>query len=387
MKIAFNLAAFVEAGRALSRIPPSSAKLDILDHARLDAAGGKLTITMSDLDMEGAATVACEGDDGMAAIPRAVLEFFAVRSGAAPETATLEFDDGMKNVVGRHGAARITMPIMLGSDFPLLSAVKPSWSIKLRAHVLCRALKRTEKAVATNETQLSLLGAFLHQVGDALLMIGADGGRLHLVDLDAATLTGELPRPTNAPAPGVMIPTRAIREIQSMFSDDESEVEVSGTDGMLTVAGSQLRITSKLIDAVYLDYIGRILGPFSRPDAYVSVSTEHLLRALDGLTKVPKTEAKGKRVAARVVATIEASEIVLTTAGDAGDAEDRIAIENHGVAPRTVLAFHPLFLRDALAAADAKTVTIHPSDQVGMPFHIANPNDAAATIMVGQRRL
>lgn len=384
MKLTFDLAPFVEAARALRQIPSSSVKIDILDHARLHAAKGLLTLTMSDLDMEGSATVPCDkGADCLAAIPRAVLDFFVARNGGEPKAATLEFDAEMRQVIGRHGAARITMPILPGTDFPMLSTISPEWSFKVRAHIFCRALKRCEKAVATNESQIQLLGAFLHRVDGALLLIGADGHRLHLVDVDAGELEGAMPTPENASAPGVMIPARAIREIQSVFSGDESEVTVSGTDGLIAVQAERLRLTSKLIDAIYLDY--RKFVQFDRPEPHVVISTDRLVRALDGLTVVPKTEAKGKRIAATVRMVVQDGYIELSTRGDTGDGEERIDAENKGIEPGTAITFHPPLLRDGLNAIEAKTVTVHPPEKLGMPFHLAGAEDA--TILISQRRL
>ncbi len=383
MKLTFEIAAFVEAAKALRQIPSTSIRLDILNHARLHAAVGSLSLTMSDMDMEGHATIACEVDgEILAAVPRAVLDFLVAREGTAPETATLDFTEDMQRVVCRHGAARITMPLMPADQFPVLADAAPDWSFPVRAHILCRALRRCEKAVSTNESQITALGAFLHAGPDGLAVIGSDVNRMHVLDIDAGGLAGALPQPTGAPAPGVMIPARTLREIQRMFSGDESEVTVSGTDALVSVRGSALRITSKLYDAVYFDY-RRI--PMPRDDAFVTLPTDRLSRALDGLLTVPKTEAKGKRVSGAITMVVREGAIELTTRGDTGDGEDRIEVAVEGLEGGETISFHPPYLRDALDALDAKTVSIHMPEKIGMPFRLRGA-DGDGTFVIGQRR-
>jgi hypothetical protein len=128
MTIKFSVAAFAEAAKAIRNIPGGSRNIEILDHARLEVAQKKLTLTMSDLDIEACATIPCEGAATIAAIPRAVLEFFIARDGQGDDQGTLDFDAEMKTVVARQGKGRLTMPVLPGADFFLIGAGDQDWS-------------------------------------------------------------------------------------------------------------------------------------------------------------------------------------------------------------------------------------------------------------------
>ncbi|ESY72323.1 hypothetical protein X740_33280, partial [Mesorhizobium sp. LNHC221B00] len=158
--IKFSVAAFAEAAKAIRNIPGGSRNIEILDHARLEVGKKKLTLTMSDLDIEACATIACEGAATIAAIPRAVLEFFIARDGSGDDAGTLDFDADMKTVVARCGKGRLTMPVLPGADFFLIGAEAKDWSFSLRANELIDLLRTCEKAM--DETRHYIQGVLLH---------------------------------------------------------------------------------------------------------------------------------------------------------------------------------------------------------------------------------
>lgn len=387
MKLVFSAAAFAEAARAIRHIPSTSMQVDILDHARLEARGEAMSLTMSCLELEARVTLACgEVDQCLAAIPAAVLEFFVIRGGKDGEEGSLEFDERMTQVTARHGRARMTMPILPGEDFPLLAEVKPSWTISLRAHEICRAFKRTERALAVEESRLWATGAFLHQGKNGLVLVGSDGNRLHLIELGIDKPDkGKLPAQTAQGADalsGIIIPPRAMKEIGRIFAGDESAVTLAGTDRMMVLEGERIRIASKLVDATYFDYT-RAVPPL--PEPRVTISADRLVNAIDGLLVVPKTEGKGKKATQRAVTiTLGEASIGLKARGDVGDAEDEIEAECHGAEPGTEITFNAQFLNQVIEAADAKTVSLHPPTETGKPFLLTGAE--GALFVIGQRR-
>ncbi|MER8786846.1 hypothetical protein NKH71_03095 [Mesorhizobium sp. M0983] len=380
--IKFSVAGFAEAAKAIRNIPGASREIEILDHARLHARKGQMTLTMSDLDIEAHVTFPCEvKGEVLAAVPRAVLEFFIARTGG-DDAGTLDFDADMKQVVARHGKGRVTMQILPGSDFYLIETTKFDWTMKLRAHELCEVLRRCEKALSADLNRIMLHGPFLHQ-RDGLKLIGADGHRVHVIDLDGPEMTGDLPQRNTDILPGIIVPPKTAKEIQRIFSGDESEITVSGTDRLLVIEAEHLRIASKLIDATYIDYPRMVP---QRTESRIVVSADALGRALDGLLVVPKSDAKGKRETVRTVRiTMREDAIELFARGDGGDAEDAVEITNEGVKDGTEITFAANFLRDAIEAAGAKQIAIHPPADFGMPFHITGAE--GAMFVIGQRRM
>lgn len=392
MKISFATAALAEAARAIGRIPSASVKMDILDHARLEAGGGKMSLTMSDLDMEGNVILDCAGDGILAAIPRAVLDFFVLRAEAGDAEGMLEFtvrDGEAHDVTARAGRARLTMPVLRADAFPLLASFEPQWSFVIRAHELCAALRRIERAMLPGDPTFWKDGAFLHESEAGVSVISTDGSRLHIVDFDAPVLTGAMPpqrgRNGDDGVRGIILPGRAVKEVLRIFGDDESEITVAGNGNMATVSGASIRIASKLIDAPFfggMDY-RKVVPP--RPQASIGVAGEHLARAIRSLLVVPKTEAKGKKASVRGISiSVAGSTLVLRTRGDVGDSEEVVDAEPDGVDDGLRLHLDARHMTDAIDAVGAARVAIHPPEDLGKPFHVSGAD--GATILIGQRR-
>lgn len=384
MNLTFPVAAFAEAAKAIRQIPHSGIKLDIFEHARLVAADGAMCLTMSDMDMEAHVSIPCEADapEIAAAIPRPVLDFFVMRAEAFGE-GRLEFDAGMRNVVARHGRARLSLPILPADQFVVMDDVTADWTIRLRAHEFCQALARCEKAVSENESQPMLLGPFLHLLDGVLRMIGADGHRFHIVDLDGVSPEGALPARSGSTLPGIILPPRAVREIQRIWNGDEAAMTVCGTATRTIVATQRIRFVTKLIDATYYDYPKLIPR---RGEGSIHLPVEALARALDALVVVPKTDTKGKAVRTRAVRiTIQDGAIDLFTRGDAGDAGDTVDAEVTGVEPGLQIMVAVSYLREILDASRSKTVTIYPPVEIGLPFHIRGDRDDGL-FLLAQRR-
>lgn len=391
MKIAFVTAAFAEAAKAITPIVSPSLLSDLLGHARIEVRKGKekgkmvLSLAMSNLDMDAAVEIDCTAEgEVLAAIPAAVLDFFAIRADSEEEgTLTFEGENYFHRVTARHGKARMSLPILKGDDFPLLGRKKdPEWSMTMRAHEFCAALKRTEKAVAPDGSSYpQLVGPYLHLVDGMVTAISADGNRIHIIDLGDLEVTGKMPQPTAAKLPGIIIPPGAVKEILRVFSGDESEIVLSGTRFLAIVEGKRIKLSTKLIDATYIDYQRMIPA---RLEPKITVQADRLMRAISGLLVVPKTEAKGKKVGDRTIRiTAREAAIELTAEGDNGDAEDVIEATVEAVDPGTFWQFHSKFLRDAVDAAGSKTVSLHPSDEIGKPFHLSGAD--GATFFIGQR--
>lgn len=383
MIVTFKVSDFAEAAKAIRNIPGSARSVDMLDHARIERKGATLSLTMSDMDIEACATIDCEqGAACLAAIPSAILEFFIARTGAGDQPGTLDFDEDMRNVIARHGKARLSMPILRGEDFYLLQCTDPTWSLKLLAHEFSALLKRCERALGNvNPHRPMLDGPFLHTAGGQLKIIATDGFRVHLFDFDGVEVTGELPARLES-LPGVIMPPKSVKEFLRIFSGDESEITISGNDRTMVIAGERLTIASKLIDAAYIDY-PRFIPAIQ--DAKISASTDALIRALDGLMVVPKTDAKGKKLPSRVIRlTVGEASIDMTTSGDVGDAEDSLDAENEGIAPGTYFQFDARYLRDAVDAAGVKRISLHEAGEGGQFFHLSGAE--GATFLIGQRQ-
>ncbi|AEH88157.1 DNA polymerase III subunit beta [Mesorhizobium opportunistum] len=383
MTIKFSVAAFAEAAKAIRNIPGGSRNIEILDHARMEVARKKLTLTMSDLDIEACATIPCEGASIVAAIPRAVLEFFIARDGGGDDSGTLTFADDMKTVVARHGKGRLTMPILPGADFFLIGAGTQDWSMAIRANELVELLRTCVSAM--DETRHFIQGVLLHVAAgedgaSALRTAATDGHRVHTVGVEAPELTGGFAERQEGHQ-GITIPDRTVKELIRIFDGDESEVTLSGAKGIVTVEGEAIRVTSKLIDAAFADY-ARLL---QAPGAFrISVAAKALDAAIGRLLVLPRKDGKGKAETARPIRmTPVDGGLKLEIKGNDADAEDLIDCEVEGQGEPIVVNCR--YIRDALAAAGGTKVTFAPIEGNAIGVRMLPDNDRSSFLLMQMR--
>lgn len=377
--IKFSVGAFAEAAKAIRNIPGGSRNIEILDHARLDAKKKSLTLTMSDLDIEACASIACDVSAAtLSAIPRAVLEFFIARDGNGDDLGTLEFDADLKTVVARNGKGRLTTPVLPGSDFFLMGAGTQDWSFKLRANELIELLRTCEKAM--DEKRHFIQGVLLHVTDAELRAAATDGHRVHAVGVDAPELQGAF-RDRDADYRGVTIPDRTVKELIRIFDGDESEVTIAGTGAIITVEGEAIRVTSKLIDGTFPDYAKLMQEPGG---FRVSVPAKALDSAIGRLLVLPRKDGKGRAETSRPIRmTPVDGGLKLEIKGNDSDAEDLIDCEVEGSGEPIVVNYR--YVRDALAAAGGSKVTFAPIEGNAIGVRMLPDNDRSSFLLMQMR--
>jgi len=111
-------------------------------------------------------------------------------------------------------------------------------------------IDKTQFAISTEETRYYLNGIYLHTLeveGRSLLRaVATDGHRLARVDTAAPAGAAGMP--------GVIVPRKAVAEIQKLLEDGEAEVAVELSATKIRVATEAVVLTSKLIDGTFPDY-------------------------------------------------------------------------------------------------------------------------------------
>lgn len=350
--ISFALADFAAAAKVVRNIPAASSGIAILDHARMIADGESMALTMSSLDIEATVTFPCRTESPVeAAIPRAVLDFFIAHAGTGGPDGSLEFDADALNVTVRHDKARMTLPCLPVTEFPVFGG-SPEWSFTLRANELTSLLRTCEKAM--DETRPMIMGVFFHFTEDELRAVAANGYRVHRLGVELPPVSGPIEPQGDSGKRGITIPDKTVRDLIRIFEDDESEITVSGSRSMLSVSGSSIRVNSKLIAEPFPDY-ERIM-----PEAgasRMSVDAASLEQAIARLMIMPRKDGKGRAETTRAIRlSPEGAMLKLEIRGNgAADAEDFIACEIEGD-PQPV-SLQAKFIRDAIAAAGEKRVT------------------------------
>ncbi|CAN0556684.1 unnamed protein product, partial [Laminaria digitata] len=160
--------------------------IPILSNVLLQATGGKLGLTATDMDLaiiEG--TPAEVAQDGSTTVPAHTL-YDIVRK--LPEGSQVEIGSGGEQgqLEIRSGRSKLSLTTLPSEDFPVMSDGDLPHSFTISAELLRRLVDRTRFAMSTEETRYYLNGLYFHAAetdgSPVLRIVATDGHRLARVE-------------------------------------------------------------------------------------------------------------------------------------------------------------------------------------------------------------
>lgn len=327
------LPALALAGKAVAR----RSTIPILGNLSITVAGGRMTLTGSDLDCEIVASLAAEGEASFT-LPSQHLHD-AVKK--LPEKSEIGFaiEDNFATVIS--GRSRFRLPTLPQGDFPSISSGDFSHHFALSAEALQEMLTSVSFAVSTEETRYYLNGIHLHATEDHLVAVATDGHRLARY---------RFARPEGADGmPPIIVPRRTV-DLMKQIVGDKGDVSfsVSGTKVRLE-APSGASLLSKLIDGTFPDYV-RVI-PASNGNRF-TIERKALAAAIDRVTTISSERGGAVKFGfgnGEATLTLEAS------SPDNGSATDELTLQD--VKGESVsIGFNGRYALDVLAATDCEAI-------------------------------
>lgn len=131
-------------------------------------------------------------------------------------------------------------------DFPLIPEIKPKSTSEISGGELAESLGQVAFATAFSETQPELSGVLFSFEGKTLRLAATDRYRLAEKTLSlTAAVEGEQK---------VIIPNRAVGELQRILSDNPKNTEIIISDNQILFRTAGAELISRLIEAQYPDY-------------------------------------------------------------------------------------------------------------------------------------
>lgn len=251
MKIAVDRAILLKALAHVQSVVERRNTIPILANVLLDAKGGGLSLTATDMEIAVVEDVAgvTVTRPGRTTAPAATL-YDIVRK--LPESAKIELDHpgGEAPLVLRAGRFVTNMLALPVEDFPSMTEGKLPVRFALPAATLRGLIDRTKFAISTEETRYYLNGIYIHVAeadGTPVLRAAAtDGHRLARV---------EEPAPEgSAGMQGVIIPRKTVNELRKLAEETQDEVEIRLSETKAQFKVGSVLLTSKLIDGTFPDY-------------------------------------------------------------------------------------------------------------------------------------
>jgi DNA polymerase-3 subunit beta len=377
MKVTVERVALLRALGHVHRVVERRNTIPILSNVLLRADGEGLKLKATDLDMEVTETIRADvSQAGATTVPAHVI-YDIVRKLPEGSQVSLETTGESGQMQLRSGRSRFMLQALSEGDFPDLAAGEMTVSFALPAQDLKRLIEKTQFAISTEETRYYLNGIYLHTIeveGETKLRaVATDGHRLARV---------EMPAPEGAAGmPGLIVPRKAVAEIQKLVDDGGAEVKVelstakirltfAGTEGSETAPAGGVVLTSKLIDGTFPDY-QRVIPTGN--DKLLTVERAEFAKAVDRVSTISSERGRAVKLA-----LTEGRLTLSVNNPDSGNAVEELDV-NYESAPLDV-GFNARYLLDITGQLDGDTAVFKLADP-GSPTVIQD-RDGAPTLYV-----
>jgi DNA polymerase III subunit beta len=367
MKVTLERTAMLKALGHVHRIVERRNTIPILSNVLIEAGEGRVTLKATDLDIEATEQAPADvAQQGATTVPAHVL-YEIVRKLPEGAQVSLEMSGDTGQLLLRSGRARFHLQCLPAADFPDLTAGDLSHRFALAAADLKKLIDNTQFAISTEETRYYLNGIFLHAVevdGAARLRaVATDGHRLARV---------ELPAPAGAAGmPGVIVPRKAVGEIQKLIEDPAQEIVVELSAVKARFQFGDVVLTTKLIDGTFPDY-GRVIPTHN--DRRLVVDKEPFERAVDRVSTISSERGRAVKL------SIADGRMALSVNNpDSGSANEELEVE-YDAAPIEI-GFNARYLLDIAGQLSGDTALLKFSDP-GSPTLIQDREGSAALFVL-----
>jgi DNA polymerase-3 subunit beta len=338
----------------------------ILANVLVRAEKSALNLKATDLDLEVIESIAAEVAPGGSTTVPAHMFYEIVRKLPEGSQVVLEASGDRAVLAIRAGRSRFTLQTLPESDFPDLAAADMSHKFALNAADLKKLIDKTQFAISTEETRYYLNGIYLHAAGtgkaSTLRAVATDGHRLAQADL---------PLPAGADGmPGVIVPRKAVSEVQRLIEDSEADVAVELSPSKIRFSIGDVVLTSKLIDGTFPDY-ARVIPTGN--DKELVVDKQDFEAAVDRVSTVSSERGRAVKL------SLSGGRLVLSvTNPDSGSATEELEVEYD--ADPIDIGFNSRYLLDIAAQIDGEVAVLKLADP-GSPTLIQD-KDVKGTLYV-----
>ncbi len=319
--------------------------IPILSNYLFEAAGDKLQLTATDLDLSlRTACTAKVKKEGACTIPARKLYDYVKLLPDADITIKL-----LENhwVSIRCGRSNTKMVGMARSNFPTLPVFPVTGVVKIPAAVLRSMIAKTGFAIAHEESRYTLNGALMVLKQESITMVATDGHRLAHIERSGEKfegVSGEMK---------TLVPKKAMDELKSLLDAADAEtIDFAKDESTLYFRVGQRLLTSRQLTGQFPNYEAVLPKDITKS---ISVPGEDLGAAISRVAQFADERSHAVRL------RLEKDELKLSASStDSGESEDSIEIAYSGD-PMTI-GFNAQYLIDFIKAAGSAEVKLELKD-------------------------
>ena len=318
--------------------------IPILSNYLFEAAGDKLSLTATDLDLS--LRTSCNAKvkkEGACTIPARKLYDYVRLLPDADITIRL-----LENhwVSIRCGRSNTKMVGMARSNFPSLPVFPAAGVVKIPAPVLRSMIAKTGFAIASEESRYTLNGALMVLKPESITMVATDGHRLAHIERAGEKfegVSGEMK---------TLVPKKAMDELKSLLDSDVETVDFAKDESTLFFRVGPRLLTSRQLTGQFPNYEAVLPKDNSKS---ITVHGEELGAAIARVAQFADERSRAVRL------RLEKGELKLSASStEAGESEDSIEVEYNG--DPMAIGFNAQYLTDFIKATGSGDVKLELKD-------------------------
>jgi DNA polymerase-3 subunit beta len=319
--------------------------IPILSNYLFEAAGNKLTLTATDLDLS--LRTSCDvkvKKEGSCTIPARKLYDYVKLLPDADLTIKL-----LENhwISIRCGRSNTKMVGMAKSNFPSLPVFPSAGAVQIPAKVLRALIAKTGFSIASEESRYTLNGGLMIIKPESITMVATDGHRLAHVERSGEKfegVSGELK---------TLIPKKAMDELKSLLDSTEAEtVDFAKDDSTLFFRIGPRLLTSRQLTGQFPNFEAVLPKDNNK---IISLHSAELSAAIARVAQFADERSRAVRI------KLEKGELKLSASStETGESEDSLEVDYDG--DPLSIGFNATYLTDFLKASGASDVKLELKD-------------------------
>jgi len=319
--------------------------IPILSNYLFEAAGDKLTLTATDLDLSLRTSCAVKvKKEGSCTIPARKLYDYVKLLPDADITIKL-----LENhwVSIRCGRSNTKMVGMAKSNFPTLPTFPAAGVVKIPAQVLRSMIAKTGFAIASEESRYTLNGALMVLKPESITMVATDGHRLAHIERSGTKfegVSGEMK---------TLVPKKAMDELKVLLdSTDAESIEFAKDESTLYFRIGNRLLTSRQLTGQFPNFEAVLPKDNSKS---IAVHGDDLGAAISRVAQFADERSRAVKM------KLEKGELKLSASStETGESEDSIEVDYNG--ETLAIGFNAQYLLDFLKATGGGEVKIEFKD-------------------------
>jgi DNA polymerase III subunit beta len=319
--------------------------IPILSNYLFEAAGDKLSLTATDLDLSLRTSCAVKvKKEGSCTIPARKLHDYVKLLPDADITIKL-----LENhwVSIRCGRSNTKMVGMAKSNFPSLPTFPTAGVVKIPAQVLRSMIAKTGFAIASEESRYTLNGALMVLKPESITMVATDGHRLSHIERAGTKfdgVSGEMK---------TLVPKKAMDELKSLLdSTDAEEIEFAKDESTLYFRIGNRLLTSRQLTGQFPNFEAVLPKDNTKS---IAVHGDELGQAISRVAQFADERSRAVKM------RLEKGELKLSASStEMGESEDTIEIDYQG--DLLAIGFNAQYLLDFLKATGGGEIKLEFKD-------------------------